>query len=155
MKRTFLIYSMICAFSLACKKNSGDSATTSKTELITQASWKYESASIDQNKDGVADFPISQSYIPACALDNLLTLSSNGSGIVNEGTILCSGAPQSIPITWSFANNETALVLGGAGIFGASGQFKILQLTPAKLSLSKDTAISAVGNVAIILNMQH
>jgi hypothetical protein len=91
-----------------------------------------------------------------CDTDGFLLLAANGTGTVDEGPTKCDpGFPQSAPITWSFSTNETVLNLNGGGVLGINGQFKILELTDIKLSLSKDTTIPFLGSGALIAHLKH
>jgi len=40
-------------------------------------------------------------------------------------------------------------------VLGLGGQFKIVALTDTKFTLSKDTTISPLGSVALVVNLQH
>lgn len=142
-----------CLIFFACKKDSS-STTTTKTELISKTSWKYDDAGADADKNGTIDFSLT-SQIPTCLTDNTLTLSANGSGLVDEGTTKCDpSSPQTTPVTWSFANNETYLNIGGSGIIGIGGQFKIVTLDQTTLSLSKDTTYQGVP-MAMVIKFKH
>ncbi|MFN2438954.1 MAG: hypothetical protein ABR503_07120 [Chitinophagaceae bacterium] len=156
MKFPLFICSCFCLAFLGCQKDNSGSSAPTKTELITKSSWKYDNAGIDIDKNGVIDIPPPAGTLEACATDNFLLLASNGTGNVDEGPTKCNaGSPQSVALTWSFANNETALNLNGGGVLGINGQFKILELTDIKLSLSKDTTIPFFGPVALIANLKH
>jgi len=156
MKYTTLSSLLFVLFLVSCGKKDATPAAPTKTEVITQASWKYDNAGIDGDRNGTIDFPPPSGVLTPCVTDNTLTLSSNGTGIVDEGTAKCTTTdPQSVPITWSFTDNETSLKVGGGGILGISGQFKILELSTTKLSLSKDTTVPILGTVALIAVLKH
>ena len=156
MKYILLPAIMFSLLLVSCSKNDSKSSTPTKSEIITQASWKYDNAGIDGDRNGTIDFPPPSGVLTPCVTDNTLTLSSNGTGIVDEGTTKCTTTdPQSLPITWGFADNETSLKIGGGGILGISGQFKILELSTTKLSLSKDTTVPILGTVALIAVLKH
>jgi hypothetical protein len=149
----FIFVSVICLGFLSCKKDSSSSGP-SKTELITQSSWKYDDAGADLDKNGTVDFSFT-SQIPACVIDNTLTLQTGGTGTVDEGATKCDpSTPQTAAITWGFTNNETSLNLGGGGLLGISGQFKIVTLDQNNLSLSRDTTYQG-AQVAFVLKLKH
>jgi len=126
---------------LSCKKDS--SSSTTKTEQITSADWKYDNGGIgDANGNILVDFNTTGS-IPACSLDNTIHFNSNGSGMVSENANVCSGAPATTAFTWSFSNNETVLNLSGGIVAGIGGSFKIKTLSSTQLSLIKDTTYLA------------
>jgi len=156
MKYPLLICLSFCFAFLGCQKDNSKSSAPTKTELITKSSWKYDNAGIDLDRNGVIDIPPPAGTLEACDTDNFLLLAANGTGTVDEGPTKCvAGFPQSAPLTWSFSSNETVLNLNGGGVLGINGQFKILELTDIKLSLSKDTTIPFVGPVALIANLKH
>jgi hypothetical protein len=133
--------------------NDNTPAVDTKTTQITAASWKYDNAGVDADRNGTIDSPLPVA-LPACLRDNTLTLSTNGTGTVDEGASKCDpAAPQTTPATWSFANNQTVLNLGGSGI-GVSGQLKIIELSATNLTLSKDTTVIGFP-VAIIVQLKH
>lgn len=144
---------LLCLFFLSCKKSGSNNPT--KTELITSAAWKFESAGLDNDHNGTIDVPLTTSILPACVLDNTATFLAGGTGNADEGPTKCTpSAAQTTPFTWSFANNETALNMNGAGLFGLGGQFKVAELSSTKLSLSRDTTIVLISTT-LIVNLQH
>jgi len=100
MKPIKLSLAIVLLFSLLfanCKKSSSDKTKT-KTELITQTSWKFDNAK-------VSGVDVS-SFLQTCETDNILSFSSNGTGVVDEGATKCnSGDPQTNPFNWSFTTN--------------------------------------------------
>lgn len=144
MNYTFLVSAAFCLIMVGCGKDDGVKVP-SKTDLITKAAWKYDDAGLDRDKNGTIDVPLPVA-IPVCVTDNTLTFAANGTCTVDEGATTCvAGTPQTASITWSFGSNETILNLGGAGVLGISGQMKIVELTDAKLILSKDTTATLPG----------
>jgi hypothetical protein len=128
---------------------------SAKTQTLTQTAWKFDNAGLDANKDGTIDTDVS-GQINACVKDNTVKFEPNGTGTSDEGATKCPSSPsQTVPFTWAFASNETVLTISGNAVAGLGGQFKILTLTDTKLSLSKDTTVPLVGNVALIANLKH
>lgn len=151
--RIFILTVLLFAF-YSCSKKGSSVTATSKTTFLAQQSWKFDNAGADPDKNGTIDVNLS-SQIPACATDNTLTFSTNGSGVSDEGATKCSaGAPQTSPFTWSFASNETMMNITGSAIAGAGGQFKVLAVNGTLLSLSKDTVLAGI-NSAFIVNLKH
>ncbi len=156
MKYPLLICLSFCFALAGCQKENSKSSAPTKTELITKSSWKYDNAGIDLDRNGVIDIPPPAGTLAACDTDDFLLLAANGTGSVDEGPTKCDATfPQSVPLTWTFSNNETMLNLNGGGVLGINGQFKILELSDIKLSLSKDTTIAFFGPVALIANLKH
>jgi hypothetical protein len=148
MKRRihYIVPAFLLFFVLAvsCKKSSPDKpAEKTKTELITQSSWKF-----DNVKVGGTDV---SSLLEACDKDNTVTFSSNGSGIVDEGTTQCNSSdPATVDFTWNFENNETTLYASAPLFPGGNGNFTIISLSSTQLVLSQDIDISGSTQNAII-----
>jgi hypothetical protein len=154
MKNKFLGLAAVLLICFGCDKDDDDPSDPTRTEIITQSTWKFDNAGIDQDKDGDVDLTIT-SQIPACVADNSFTLATNGTGVLDEGAAKCNASDaQTSPITWSFASNETILNMS-SGFAGIGGQSRILALNNTTLSLTKDTSIAFFGNVAVIVNLKH
>ena len=148
MKRK--IYYIIPAFltflvlAISCKKSSPDKpAEKTKTELITQTSWKFDNAKV-----GGTDVSL---LLEACDKDNIVSFSSNGSGNVDEGTSQCDPSdPATVPFSWNFENNETTLYASAPLFPGGNGNFTIISLTSTQLVLSQDINVSGSTQNAVI-----
>ena len=145
----------LCVLVVACDKDEDNAPT--KTELLTSSSWKYDNAGVDIDNNGTIELPFGTGTLPDCLIDNIGTFNSNGTGITDEGPTKCvPTAPQTTTFNWSFQNNETMMNITGSGFAGLSGQFKVLDLTNARLSLSKDTMMAGFPtSVGLILNLKH
>src|SRR3979490_1103963 len=115
-KQSLWIITAFAFFVLAapsCKKHTTPAQKT-KTELITQASWKFDNAKVGGNDVSA--------FLQTCQKDNILYFSANGTGTVDEGATKCnSGDPQTNPFTWSFLSNETMLHVSATFFSGGSG----------------------------------
>lgn len=152
-----LYFLPILFLATSCDKDDDDNtpAGKTKTQTLTQASWKFETAGIDVNKDGTIDTDLS-SQINACYKDNTLKFETNGSGTADEGATKCtSGASQTTTFNWVFASNETQLNITGNAVLGYGGQYKIVTLSDTKLSLSKDTTLPIIGASTLVANFNH
>ena len=157
MKYTFLALVTLLLISCGKDDDNDQPQQPTKTDLVTKSSWKYESGGIDQDKNGTVDINFSSlpGVLQPCILDNTATFAANGSGTTDEGATKCSpSAPQTGVFAWAFASNETAMNISGS-VLGLGGQFKIVALTDTKFTLSKDTTISPLGSVALVVNLQH
>ncbi|HEX2606639.1 MAG TPA: lipocalin family protein [Flavisolibacter sp.] len=156
MKKLLLVALSGLVFT-ACKKNDSGTTVQTKSDLLAKGTWKFESGGIDANKDGNVDINFASiGTIPDCTLDNTITFSAGGTGIVSEGATRCDPSnPPSTPFNWSFSNSETTLNLSGNALLGLSGQFKVITLSDTRLSLSKDTTVPVFNNVAVVVNLQH
>ena len=111
-------------------------------ELITSAAWKYDTAAIDQNRDGTTDMALPPGLLLACDKDNLVTLMDNNTGTIDEGLTKCDpGDPQTTPITWEFKNNETVINIPDTLFGSISGDAQIKELTTTKLRLVKEVTV--------------
>lgn len=151
MKYTLFILAA-SLLTLSCKKDSNSS--TSKTDQITSADWKYDSGGIgDVNGNVVVSFT-TLGTVPSCSLDNTIHFNSDGSGTVSENANVCSGAPATSSFTWSFGSNESTLNLSGGAIAGIGGSFKLKTLTSTQLTLLKDTTYLG-SSVTAVVNLKH
>lgn len=151
MKYTLFILAA-SLLTLSCKKDSNSS--TSKTDQITSADWKYDSGGIgDANGNVVVSFT-TLGTVPSCSLDNTIHFNSDGSGTVSENANVCSGAPATSSFTWSFGSNESTLNLSGGAIAGIGGSFKLKTLTSTQLTLLKDTTYLG-SSVTAVVNLKH
>ncbi len=153
--RYMLLLMVVTQFTY-CKKSSS-SEDTSRTTLITSASWKFDNAWLDVDKDGKADSPIPSSYLKSCQTDNVVTLKSDGTGTLDEGASKCNTEdPQTSSFTWLFKDNENTINLSTAIITGVEGDIKITALTGSKLQLQKEVVyVGFPQSVNIILDLKH
>ena len=145
---------------LSCDKDNDGPTGPTRTELLTSSAWKYDNGGIDQDKNGTVDLTFEMTgVVQPCHLDNTVVFMSNGSGTADEGATKCNIAtPQTTAFNWSFTSNETMLHIGGPGLLGFGGSFKVNSITATQLSLSKDTSLVLGGipfNVSLIANLKH
>ena len=124
-----------------------DTKVKTKTELITQSSWKFDKATAV----GLGDI---SSQVPACIKDNIYVFASNGTGTINESANVC--APSSAgTFTWSFQNNETMLQLSAALFPGGSSSFTLVSLTEINLVISQLMTITPLPPTTIEITLKH
>lgn len=136
--KTSIVLGLFCFVIAGCKKSSH---TKTKTELITQSSWKFDHATAS----GFGDI---SAQIPACYKDNVVVFASNGTGTVDESTNVCSPAAPS-SFTWSFQSNETMLHLSAALFSGGSGDFTIVSLTETNLVVSQMVILPPPNSIQV------
>lgn len=151
MKYTLLLLGIFFCIA-SCKKDSNSS--TSKTDQITSADWKYDNGGFGDASGNILISFSTLGVIPSCSLDNAIHFNSNGTGTVSEGANVCSGAPATTSFNWNFSSNETILNLSGGAIAGIGGSFKIKTLSGTQLSLLKDTTYMGTSATAIV-NLKH
>lgn len=140
MKPTVLqILPLFCLLIVAasCSKSESAAPVTpkTKTEIITQSSWKVQAVGIDANKDGVAETDVT-GLVQACKLDNSYQFKTDGTGSMDEATAKCNAAdPQTQSFTWIFKSTET--ILSGTFSF-TNGDATILSLTDTNLVVAYD-----------------
>lgn len=110
LMKTFLLKSVlpVAAFVsvIACSDKKG--TPKSNTEILSQASWKFESEGLDLDKNGTIDMPSGE--VEDCTKDDILTFAANGTGTRDEGTSKCEGTdPQTSSFNWQFKNSEKEL----------------------------------------------
>lgn len=115
-----------------CDKNDDPPAKT-KTELLVQASWKFQSAT-------ASGTDITNNAAIACIKDDVVTFTAAGAGTVTEGAIVCNPTTAN-SFTWVFQDSETKLVMSSGLFPSGSGTFTIVALNETTLTLSQDVTI--------------
>lgn len=119
-----------------------------KTELITQSSWRFKSATVNGGD-------ISPS-LQACQKDNIMTFTVALTGTVDEGLLKCNTSdPQSNPFTWSFAASETMLHISAVLFTGGSSDFTLVSLTETELVASQPFSVGPGVPQTVVVTFQH
>lgn len=150
MKKHFLPIVATSLFILSCsnKDSTPNPTPKTKTQLLTQNSWKFKSATV-----GGAD---ASSYLQPCQIDNILTFISNGTGTGDEGPLKCNGSdPQTYPITWNFASSETILHTASPLFTNGTNDFTINSLTETELILQMPYNPPVGASVIVVVTFQH
>lgn len=136
-----LIVSSFIIISLtACSKDDdttsggggGGVTPSTNTSKLCNKNWKITSILLD----GSDLTPL----IPGCQIDDLYKFSTDGTLTYDEGPTKCDPAdPQTTPGTWSWASNETKLVIDGdtSDVVTNSG-------TILKLSVDDGTSVTEI-----------
>jgi hypothetical protein len=128
---------------IACSKSSDDSTPKTKTELLTQSSWKFDNAKV-----GGIDV---SGLLQTCQKDNVYVFAAAGTGTLDEGAAKCDqGDPQTISFNWNFESNETILNVSTALIAGGGNKFTIVSLTETQLVVSQNITISGSSQTAVV-----
>jgi hypothetical protein len=147
MKRLNLVVFVALSISVlfaACSKSDSNNTPKTKTQLLTQASWKFSTATV-----GGTDV---SSVLNSCQKDNILTFSATGgTGTLDEGATKCSVSdPQTQNFTWSFTNNEGTLHVSQVFFTGGSSDFTIVSLTDTQLVVSQVVSVAGSMQTAVI-----
>jgi hypothetical protein len=134
-------------FTSGCNKNNNPAPPApTKTQLITQAPWKFDHATA-----GGIDI---SSQINACYKDNIATFSPNGTMTLDEGANVCSPSTAG-PYTWAFQSNETVLHLSAPIFSGGSGDFTIVSLTSTNLVVSQVMTVPPNPPTTVVVTFKH
>lgn len=153
---TFLLFGILSLLFIRCQKDDNPTPASTNTDNIASGPWVHESSGVDIGKDGTIDVPLQTAGVEACRLDNILTFKKDGTAITDEGTAKCNASdPQTTNFNWSFADNESSLIISNNVFTALNGKLKIRTLTNTNFSVGKDTTIAPLGNVTIIVNLKH
>lgn len=143
-----ILLAIVCFTTLtfsSCDKN--DNPPPSNTDYITKSSWKFSSAKASGFGDVTAQ-------VPACFKDNTMLFVANGTGTINESTIVCSPASPS-SFTWVFQNNGNELNMNTPLVSGGSGVFTIVLLNDVNLVVSQTMTIAPYPSTTVELTFIH
>ena len=147
----FALLAITISSIMGCKKSvspnpypNSPQEVTAKTssELLTEKPWRLLSYGFDSNKNGVVDN--NEESIRDCDKDNTYIFNENGSGVVNENSLICNGNNPVNQFTWTLTNNDTVLDF-------YYGKAYVLQLTKEKMSI----ASSNFDEVKLLLVYGH
>ena len=141
MKKQLIYLVTVLASSMfllsSCDKDNDNTTPKTKTQLISQGSWKFSSATINGSD--------ASGMVQACQKDNILVFAAAGTGNASEGPTKCnSGDPDNIPFTWNFANNETTLHIS-ATLFTNGSNDAVLELVSETQLIITVTITPTVG----------
>ncbi len=102
MKKNQLFILAISVMSSFMIMSCGKDNSKSKTEFLTQRTWKP----ISFLQDGVEE-------IDSCGLDDTYSFANSGTGTLNVGSDDCDGDESNGTFPWSFIENETKMVFDG------------------------------------------
>jgi hypothetical protein len=143
-----LISANFFIFSSCNKSTDPPPAPKTKTQLLAQGTWKFKSAT-------ASGTDISSS-LQTCQKDNVLTFTTAGTGTVDEGLTKCNVAdPQTSPLTWNFASNETILHVSTTLFSGTGNDFTLISLTETELVVSIGYAPPVGPILLIVITFQH
>ena len=142
---TTCLITLTFVFITACQKDEAPPAKT-KTELITQSSWKFDHAT-------AGGIDISGS-INACFKDNIAAFVSAGTMTLDESANICSPSYAG-SYTWTFQTSETILHLSAPIFPGGSGDFTIVSITETNLVLSQVMTVGGGPPTTVEVTFKH
>jgi hypothetical protein len=139
LSTNFIIFS-------SCNKDDNPPAPKTKTQLLTQGTWKYKSATV-----GGTPYTIQ-----ACQQDNIYTFSAAGGGGIDEGASKCNATdPQTNSFTWNFQSGETLLYISTILFSGGSNTFTLVSLTETEAIISQGITVGGFPTQNVVVTFQH
>ena len=144
---SFIVLAFI-VFVTGCGKDNTPPVVKTKTQLLTQSTWKYKSAT--------ANGADASAFIQACQKDNIYTFVSTGTGSADEGPTKCNAMdPQTTAFTWSFQSNETLLFISTPLFTGGSTTFNLVSISETELVVSQSININPAFTPLIVVTFMH
>ena len=130
----------------SCNKDDNPPAPKTKTQLLTQGSWKYKSSTV-----GGAPYTLQ-----ACQQDNIYTFTASGNGTIDEGPAKCNAADlQNRPFTWNFQSGETMLYISTVLFSGGSNTFTLESLTETEAIISQGITLGGGPTQNVVVTFMH
>lgn len=107
--KSLILFSLFAASLTACKKDKDEEVKPkTKTELLTEKTWKY----VDYGTDGNLNWTIesSESDLEVCEKDNIFTFKSDNTITETENANKCSTESE-YKYTWKFIDDEKKIVV--------------------------------------------
>jgi len=142
----FILASVNFFLFMSCNKSDDPPPSPkTKTQLVTQNTWKFKSATVGG----------SPYTLPSCQTDNILSFNTSGTGTVDEGATKCNaGDPQITSFNWVFQNSETEILFSAPLFTNGSNTVTLVSLTETELILSMP--VSTPGPILMVqITFQH
>ena len=152
MRKQFLlalsVFSAAFVFIAGCGKDKAPApAAPTKTQLITQSSWKFDHATAGGND-------ISGS-VNACFKDNIATFTAAGSMTLDEAANVCTPTSYAGSYTWSFQSSESILHLSAPIFTGGSSDFTLVSLNATNLVVSQVMTVAPYPPTTVEVTFKH
>jgi hypothetical protein len=141
---TFLAIAFV--FITGCEKEKDPAPAPTKTQLISQAPWKFEKA--------MASGTDISGSVNACFKDNIATFTSAGNMTLDEATTVCSPSYAG-PYTWTFQSSETILHLSAPIFTGGSNDFTLVSVNAMNLVVSQVMTVAPYPPTAVEVTFKH
>jgi hypothetical protein len=122
-------------------------AAPTKTELISQSSWKFDHAT-------ASGIDIS-AMVNACFKDNIATFTPAGSMTLDESTVVCSPTSYAGTYTWAFQSSETILHLSAPIFTGGLSDFTLVSLNSTNLVVSQVMTVAPNPPTTVEVTFKH
>lgn len=152
MKKQFTLlvagFVMIFFIFASCNKNDNNPPSKTKTQLITQGTWKFQTATA--NGTDVSG------NLRACQKDNIYIFLAAGTGTADEGPTRCNlGDPATNPFNWNFLSSETILHISTLLFTNGGNDFTIISLTETELVVSQPYTPPTGPTIIMIITFIH
>ncbi|HEX8331624.1 MAG TPA: hypothetical protein VF622_03330 [Segetibacter sp.] len=129
MKHTFLLLSIVCAFTFfGCSKKLDEDPLASLRANLTGHLWKISSTVM------VTASGEQPQSIPNCKKDNLWEYKTDGSFAVYPGSILCNSSEVTLYGTWELLNNGKSLKITIPNAGSYTDEVRVLEATKLQLA---------------------
>lgn len=91
----------------ACKKDDEPNGKT-KEDLLTGKKWKLTAATVDPAIFNINDW---YAQMEECSKDDYIEFKKGGQAVFDEGTVRCTGEPQTQTGSWIFNADQTKLTV--------------------------------------------
>ena len=142
-----LLATAVVLIIVSCSKNNTPAPAPTKTQLITQSSWKFDHATA-----GGTDI---SSMINACFKDNIATFTSEGNMTLDEGASVCTPTSYAGSYTWSLQSNETVLHLSAPIFTGGSSDFTLVSVNSTNLVVSQVMTVAPNPPTTVEVTFKH
>ena len=140
---TLSILIVVLALAACGKSTSNNNNTNTNVVLLTKATWKFDTAGVDLNRDGIIDQ--ADETLESCFKDNTYIFKTDSTVFVDEGPTKCDGGdPQTATYPWTITGSNPAILKSSVNPILAEG-LKVRTLTDTKLTVYKDTAVLGVS----------
>lgn len=129
-----------------CGKDTTPAPAPTKTELITQSSWKFDHA--------MASGTDISSSVNACFKDNIATFTTAGNMMLDEATTVCSPSYAGT-YTWTFQSSETILHLSAPIFTGGSSDFTLVSINATNLVVSQVMTVAPYPPTTVEVTFKH
>lgn len=136
--------SIAFVFITGCEKQKDPAPT--KTELISQAPWKFDHA--------IAGGTDISSSVNACFKDNIATFTSAGNMTLDEATTVCSPSYAG-SYTWALQSSETILHLSAPIFTGGSSDFTLVSVNGTNLVVSQVMTVAPYPPTTVEVTFKH